>query len=42
MVSLVQFNLPVLVAALLVGIVTGRWMFRVGKPRTKQEDERSL
>ncbi len=28
MLSLIQFNLPVLAAALLVGVVTGRWLFR--------------
>ena len=28
MLSLIKFNLPVLAAALLIGIVTGRWLFR--------------
>jgi hypothetical protein len=28
MLSLIQFNLPVLAVALLIGIVTGRWLFR--------------
>ena len=28
MLSLLQFNLPVLAAALLIGIATARWMFR--------------
>jgi hypothetical protein len=37
--SLLQFQLPVLAAALLIGLVTGRWMFRGGPPRQKQEDE---
>jgi hypothetical protein len=39
--SLLQFDLPVLAAALLIGIVTGRWMFLGGSPRKKQEDEPS-
>jgi hypothetical protein len=39
--SLLQFDLPVLAAALLVGILTGRWMFLGGPPRKKQEDEPS-
>lgn len=33
MLTLAQFNLPVLVAALAVGLVTGWWMFR--HPRRK-------
>lgn len=32
MLSLIQFNLPVLVAALLIGIVTARWLFRGRRP----------
>ena len=28
MLSLLQFDLPVLLAALLIGLATGRWMFR--------------
>jgi hypothetical protein len=28
MLSLALFNLPVIVAALLIGVATGRWMFR--------------
>ena len=39
MLSLVQSSLPVLAAALLIGLLTGRWMFRGGPPRQKQEDE---
>jgi len=37
--SLAQFSLPVLAAALLIGLVTGRWMFRGRPPRQKQEDK---
>lgn len=36
--SLIQFNLPVLVAALLIGVVTGRWMFRRPAPRSDRGD----
>ncbi len=39
MLSLLQFDLPVLAAALLIGIVTGRWMFLGGSPRKKQEED---
>jgi len=28
MLTLLQFNLPVLAVALLIGVATGRWMFR--------------
>ena len=28
MLSLIQFNLPVLIVAMLIGIVTARWLFR--------------
>jgi hypothetical protein len=28
MLSLIQFDLPVLAAALATGLATGRWMFR--------------
>ena len=41
MLSLLQFDLPVLAAALLIGIATGRWMFRGRPPRPQQEDEPS-
>ena len=41
MLSLLQFDLPVLAAALLIGIVTGRWMFRGRPPRLQEEDETS-
>lgn len=37
MLSLLQFHWPVLAAALLIGIATGRWMFR---RRPNPEDER--
>ncbi len=36
MLTLLQFNLPILAVALLIGIATGRWIFR--KPK-KAEDE---
>ncbi len=39
MLSLLQFDLPVLALALLIGILTGRWMFQGGKRRKPQEDE---
>ena len=41
MLSLLQFNLPVLAAALLIGMLTGRWMFRSRPARTTQQDEPS-
>lgn len=28
MLTLIQFNLPILAAALAIGLVTGWWMFR--------------
>ena len=39
MLSLAQFNLPVLVAALLIGLLTGRWMFRGRRAPERKEDE---
>ena len=41
MLSLLQFDLPVLALALLIGILTGRWMLQGGKRRKPQEDESS-
>ena len=39
MLSLAAFNLPLLVVVLLIGVATGRWIFR-GPPQTsKTEDE---
>lgn len=35
MLALIQFNLPLLAVALLIGIATGRWMFH--RPRPKDE-----
>jgi hypothetical protein len=33
MLSLLQFNLPVLAVAMLIGVVTGWWVFR--RPKAK-------
>lgn len=33
MLSLLQFNLPVLAASMLIGVATGRWAFR--RPKSK-------
>ena len=40
MLSLAEFNLPVLVAALLIGLLTGRWMFR-GRPVAEREEDKT-
>jgi hypothetical protein len=42
MLSLVQFNLPVLLVALAIGVAAGRWMFAKAPspPASTQEDER--
>jgi len=37
MLSLIKFNLPVLAAALLIGIVTGRWLFRRPAPSERND-----
>ena len=39
MLSLAGFNLPVLAVALLIGIATGRWIFRGPIQRNPREDE---
>lgn len=39
MLSLIKFNLPVLVAALLIGIATARWMFRRPAPPASTDRE---
>ena len=39
MLSLAGFNLPVLLVALLIGIATGRWIFRGPARRNPTEDE---
>ena len=42
MIALIQYNLPTLIVALLIGILTGWWAFRrsdVGAPARKEEDE---
>ena len=40
MLSLVLFNLPVVAAALLIGVATGRWLFRQRSgPTDKGEDK---
>jgi hypothetical protein len=41
MLSLAAFNLPALAVALLIGIATGRWIFRGAARPTKPEDETS-
>ena len=39
MLRLAEFDLPVLLAALLIGLLTGRWMFRGrGRPPETKED----
>jgi len=39
MLALAEFNLVTLAVALLIGIVTARWMFaRPTQPQTKNED----
>jgi hypothetical protein len=40
MLSLIQFNLPLLAVALLIGLATGRWMFgRRGGSDVADKDE---
>ena len=39
MLTLAEFDLPVLAVALLTGIATGRWIFRGAPRRTESEDE---
>jgi len=41
MLTLLQFNFPVLVAALLIGVATGRWMFR-RRPAPPPKSETSV
>ena len=40
MASLILFNLPVVAAALLIGVATGRWMFRARAGRTDKGDDK--
>ena len=40
MLNLAEFNLPVLAAALLIGLLTGRWIFR-GRPAGEKEKDKS-
>ncbi|HEX8640288.1 MAG TPA: hypothetical protein VF704_03935 [Allosphingosinicella sp.] len=40
MLSLIKFNLPILVAAVLIGLVTARWMFR--RPPAPPEPTESI
>ena len=39
MLNLAQFNLPLLAAVLLIGVATGRWIFRGPPQLSKTEDE---
>jgi hypothetical protein len=39
MLRLAEFDLPVLLAALLIGLLTGRWMFRRRAAPEKKEDQ---
>ena len=39
MLSLLQFNLPVLAVTLLIGMATARWIFR-GRPASKQQEDK--
>lgn len=39
MLSLIQFNLPLLGVALLIGLVTGRLLFRRPAPPTRSDTE---
>jgi hypothetical protein len=39
MLTLIEFNLPVLAVALLIGIATGAWMFRRRRPATTDQTE---
>jgi len=41
MLTLLQFNLPVLVVALLIGVATGRWLFR-RRPAPPPESETNV
>lgn len=38
MMSLIQFNLPLLAVALAIGTATGAWMFRRPRPKTDERD----
>lgn len=38
MLSLIQFNLPLLAVALLIGVATGRWIFR-RRPAAPEQTE---
>ena len=40
MASLILFNLPVVAAALLIGVATGRRMFRARAGRTDNGDDK--
>jgi hypothetical protein len=39
MLSLAWFDLPVLAAALLIGLLTGRWIFRRRPAGERKEDK---
>lgn len=39
MLSLILFNLPVVVAALLIGVATGRWLYRGRTGRTDKGND---
>lgn len=40
MLSLAWFDLPVLAAALLIGLLTGRWIFR-GPPASEGKEDKT-
>ena len=39
MLSLLQFDLPVLAVALAIGLAIGRWMFR--RPASRSDEEKT-
>lgn len=39
MLTLLKFNLPLLVAALLIGVATGAWIFRRRRPAEPTETD---
>jgi len=41
MLNLVEFNLPVLLVALLIGVAAGRWIFARRQPPPERTEEDS-